>query len=257
MSRSILAAALVSAMVAPDPGRAQSTQAKSADANPPPPVQLTAQQDHKRMMQILKIEKLRPGANDRSRQAPDAANYDEAKANPYPHLPDSLVLKNGEKVTTAEVWWNRRRPEIVEDFDREIYGRVPKDTPGVKWEVTGTSQEKIGDVLVVTKQLVGHIDNSSNPQITVDLQLTLTTPASASGPVPVMMEFGFGGFGPRPAGRGAVPKGAGAAPPAGKAVQPGGRGGGPSWQQFLAFADRYIKGPPPPPAALRPLEGVR
>ena len=64
-------------------------------------------------------------------------------------------MKNGKKVTTAEQWWKKRRPEIVEDFDREVYGRVPKDTPEVKWEVTATTEEKVGDVPVVTKKLVG------------------------------------------------------------------------------------------------------
>jgi hypothetical protein len=126
-------------------------------------------------------------------QAGNYANYDESKATPYPDLPDPLVLKNGQKVTTAQMWWNQRRPEIVEDFDREIYGRVPKDTPRVKWEVTSTTNEKNGDVPVITKELVGHVDNSSYPAITVDIQLTLTTPADATGPVPVIMEFGFGG----------------------------------------------------------------
>ena len=90
-----------------------------------------------------------------NRNAPNAANYDESKANPYPNLPDPLTLKNGEKVTTAEAWWNKRRPEIVEDFDREVYGRVPKDMPKVTWEVTATTEEKVGDVPVVTKRLVG------------------------------------------------------------------------------------------------------
>ena len=101
------------------------------------------------------------------------------------------------------MWVKKRRPEIVEDFDREIYGRVPKDVPKVKWEVTDTKKEKVGDVEVVTKKLVGHVDNSSYPPIKVDIQLTLTTPANAKGPVPVMMEFGFffgggGGGGPPP-----------------------------------------------------------
>jgi len=176
------------------------------------------------MMELLKIQSLRPGANGSNRQAPNAANYDESKANPYPDLPDPLVLKDGLEVTTAEAWWNRRRPEIVEDFDREIYGRVPKDTPRVNWEVTGTTREMNGDVPVVTKKLVGHVDNSSYPPITVDIQLTLTTPANATGPVPVMMEFGFGGFGGRRPGAGAATKAAGGGP-----FGPG--GGGPSWQQ--------------------------
>jgi hypothetical protein len=165
---------------------------------PPPPVKLTAQEDHKRMMELLKIKELRPGANPRDPKAANPANYDESKANPYDKLPDSLVLKDGTKVTTAEMWVKKRRPEIVEDFDREIYGRVPKEAPKVKWEVTDTSKDKLGEVAVVTKTLVGHVDNTSYPQITVDIQLRLTTPADAKGPVPVMMEFGFsgGGFGP-------------------------------------------------------------
>ncbi len=102
----------------------------------PAPMKLTAQQDHQKMMELLGITSLRPGANGMNPQAPNYANYDESKANPYPNLPDPLVLKNGQKVTTAEMWWKQRRPEIVEDFDREVYGRVPKDMPKVTWEVT-------------------------------------------------------------------------------------------------------------------------
>jgi hypothetical protein len=106
------------------------------------------------------------------------------------------VLKNGEKVTTAAMWWNQRRPEIVEDFDREIYGRVPKNVPTVKWEVTSTTPSTNGTVPVITKQLVGHVDNSAYPLISVDIQMSLTTPAAATSPVPVILEFGFlGGFG--------------------------------------------------------------
>src|SRR5438445_11333995 len=81
---------------------------------PPPPVELTAKQDHQRMLDLLKIKELRQGANGRDRNAANAANYDESKASPYPTLPDPLVLKNGQKVTTPEMWWKQRRPEIVE-----------------------------------------------------------------------------------------------------------------------------------------------
>jgi hypothetical protein len=190
------------------PSRGDDPPKKSDADKPAPPVQLTAKEDHKRMLELLKIKELRPGANGRDPKAANAANYDESKANPYPDLPDPLRLKDGKKVTTAEQWWKRRRPEIVEDFDREVYGRVPKDTPKVKWEVTATDKQTVGDVPAVTKRLVGHVDNSSYPPVTVDIQLTLTTPADAKGPVPVILEFGFGG-------RGFAP------PP----------GAGPTWQQ--------------------------
>ena len=172
-----------------------------ASAQPPgpsPAIQAATQQDYQRTLDMLHLTSLRPGVSGNA-QAPNAANYDEAKANPYPVLPDPLTLKNGKKVKSAKDWWSKRRPEIVEDFDREIYGRVPKVTPKVNWEVTSTKQEMNGDVPVITRMLVGHVDNSAAPQITVDIQMSLSTPANATGPVPVMMEFGFiGGFPRRP-----------------------------------------------------------
>jgi hypothetical protein len=169
--------------------RGQSTT--HATTAPPPPVVLTAQQDHQRIMDLLQIKSLRPGADGRNTSAPNAANYDEAKANPYPKLPDPLTLKDGKQVTTAKVWWNQRRAQLFEDFDREIYGRTPTITPKVNWEVAGTTRELKGDIPVITKNLVGHVDNSSYPLVNVDIQLTLTTPANAAGPVPVIMEFSF------------------------------------------------------------------
>lgn len=174
-----------------DPAGPQDTTAT------PAPVIMTAEQDHQRIMDLLHITFLRPGANGNNPQAPNAANYDESKANPYPNLPNPLVLKSGKKVTSAKIWWDRRRDEIVEDFDREIYGRVPRITPRVKWEVISTTREVKYDAPVITKQIVGHVDNSSYPRITVNITVILTTPANATGPVPVIMEFGFGG-GPRP-----------------------------------------------------------
>jgi hypothetical protein len=153
-------------------------------------------QDRQKMMDLLKITSLRSGRNGSNPQATNYANYDESKANPFPDLPDPLVLKNGQKVTTPATWWSQRRPEIVEDFDREIYGRVPSNTPAVKWEVISTTRTNNGDLPVITKQLAGHVDNSSYPEITVNIQVALTTPANATAPVPVMMQFGFiGGFG--------------------------------------------------------------
>ncbi len=98
------------------------------------PVIFTTQQDHQNMLQQLGITKLRPGRN-ADEKSPNAANYDESKANPYPELPQVLKSNDGSSVTTAEQWWKVRRPEIVEMLEREIYGRVPADVPSVKWEV--------------------------------------------------------------------------------------------------------------------------
>ena len=153
-------------------------------------MQAATEKDHQQMMDLLGIKELRRGA-DGDAKSPHAANYDESKADIYKAVPDPLVLNNGKPVTSAKVWWTKRRPEIVELFDREVYGRVPANLPKVTWEVVSTTQEKNGDVAVITKQLKGHVDNSIDPAIKVDIDLTLSTPANAAGPVPVIMEFGF------------------------------------------------------------------
>jgi hypothetical protein len=211
-------------------GAGQETPAATSATNSfPPPVRLTAQQDHQRLMRLLNITSLRPGANGNNTNAPNAANYDESKANPYPDLPDPLVLNDGRKVTTARMWWELRRPEIVECFDREIYGRVPRETPRVNWEVTQTTRTNNGDVPVITRQLVGHVDNSSYPLIAVNIQLTLTTPAKAAGPVPVVMQFGFN-FGPG-FGRFHGQSRAGGTNATARRGFGFGAGNGPSWQQ--------------------------
>jgi predicted SnoaL-like aldol condensation-catalyzing enzyme len=213
--------------IAPPPSSASSVQVPG-QAGMPALVELTADQDHQRILNLLHIPSLRPGANGMNPQAANYANYDETKANPYPHLPDPLTLKNGKKVTTTGIWWQQRRPEIVEDFDREVYGRVPAKTPAVQWEVTGTTRETQGDVPVIIKQLIGHVDNAAYPLLSVNIQLTVTTPANATGPVPVMMQFGFIG------GRGGFAR-PGAPPPGIVPRAPGAGGNLPSWQaQVLA-----------------------
>jgi hypothetical protein len=177
----------------PDRARMNVTSAAQSDrttAAAPAPVRLTAEEDHRRLMALLRITSLRRGA-DGNPQSEHAANYDEAKANPYPTLPDPLLLKSGKRVESAEAWWRQRRPEIVEDFDSEVYGRVPAGTPPVRWEVATAARGTNGAVAVRTKTLVGRVDNSSYPPGHVDIQLTLSTPADARGPVPVVMQFGF------------------------------------------------------------------
>ena len=219
--RPVLGLLLAVVVVAPGMRAAEAPAPPAAEL--PPPVKMTAQQDHQKMMERLGITSLRRGADGRDPRSPHYQNTDEAKANPWPNLPDPLVSKSGEKVGTKQDWFERRRAEIVEDFDREVYGRVPADVPGVKWEVVKTSEETVGGIAATVKQLVGRVDNSSYPHVTVEIQLTLGTPAAAKGPVPVVMEFGFifGGGSPGP-GR---PQGNRPGPPG----FPGQRG--PSWQQ--------------------------
>src|SRR3954463_15369508 len=92
--------------------------ASGQPAEAPPVMTFTTQEDHRNMLEQLGITRLRPGPSG-NESAPNHANYDEALANPYPTLADPLALKSGQRVTTPEMWWKQRRPEIVEDFERE------------------------------------------------------------------------------------------------------------------------------------------
>src|SRR3984957_4937390 len=103
----------------------QQYHAPAETAGLPQPLGWASEQDHQNMLDQLGIKALRPGPSG-NENAPDHANYDESKANPFPNLPAALVLNNGKKVTTAEMWWNQRRPQIVEDFEREVLGRFPR-----------------------------------------------------------------------------------------------------------------------------------
>src|SRR6186713_1304203 len=119
----------------------------------------TTQDDHRHMMKQLGITALRPGPSGNEADA-NHANYDEARANPFPRLPELLTFKNGKKVTTAKQW-PQRRAEIMEDFEREVLGRVPKRVPKVTWSVVATDTGTVGGKKVVGKQLTGHVDNTA------------------------------------------------------------------------------------------------
>jgi hypothetical protein len=190
-------------------------------------VVMTSQQDRQRVMDQLKITLFPSGPG-----AYLASTYDENTANPYPNLPDPLTFNDGSKVKTA-TQWRKRRAEIVELFDREVYGRRPKTIPKVNWTVASTTEGMTGNVPVVNKQLVGRVDNSGYPELNVTILATLSTPKNTVGPVPVVLLFGGGGAPPAgvppttpcvlPGAPAAAPRGA--APPNAAALT--GRGAGP------------------------------
>src|SRR5580700_6530365 len=91
-------------------------QPSPAAAPQPTPQQLDIQrlsiEDRQKMMDLLHITSLRLGPTSRPEVQPGRlglVNYDESKANPYPALPDPLILKTGKKVTSAKMWWDQRR----------------------------------------------------------------------------------------------------------------------------------------------------
>ena len=161
-----------------------------APAGSPPPLVFTAHEDHELMMKMLGMTNFHRWPKD---------NYDESIANCYTNIPDPLTMKDGQKVTTPEMWWQQRRSEIVEDFEREFYGRVPTNVPSVKWTVTSVTNRvasnRTTSFPVIEKRLVGRVDNSSYTNDLVDMQFSFTALANAAGPVLLIIQLTPGGFG--------------------------------------------------------------
>jgi hypothetical protein len=70
-----------------------------------------------------------------SRAEQEQINYDEAKVPPYV-LPDPLVMRDGRRVTSAEMWRLERRPEILALFETQVYGRRSPDPRGARYHVS-------------------------------------------------------------------------------------------------------------------------
>ena len=171
-------------------GAAQFGKMSPADSIHWANIRKLTEQDYRNMLEQLHIDSTRPGPSGNP-QAPNAANADESKVFTNIKLPDPLILNNGQPVTTAKMWWEKRRPEIVEYFDRDVYGRVPANVPKVTWELVSSVPDTSNHVPAITRKLIGHVDNSSYPAISVSIDLTICTPANIKTPVPLIMEFGF------------------------------------------------------------------
>lgn len=155
-------------------------------------IRALSREDYQLMLKQLDIDpsEIRPGPSGNP-SAPNAANTDESKAKTYEILPDPLVFNNGDTVRTAQDWEQLRRAEIVELFDREIYGRIPESVPGVSWEILSVKDTMDGPYPVKIKHLVGRVDNSHYPEISVHIDLVVGTPANTKEAVPLITEFGF------------------------------------------------------------------
>ena len=126
--------------------------------------------DYADMLAKVGVAQPREGRQPNSQDESKHPNYDELIANPYPFYPDPLVTESGKKVKNAKMWTKVRRPEIVKLFEDNVYGRIPDNVPGVKWEVTSEEKKDFAGTPVVVRMLKGVVDNSSYPAIAVEIQ---------------------------------------------------------------------------------------
>jgi hypothetical protein len=108
---------------------------------------------------------------------PAGINYDESKVRPYT-LPDPLVLNSGAPVRDAASWRNQRRPELLELFAREVYGRTPAGRPDkMHWAVTSVDRAALGGKAVRKEVTVWFTEKKDGPK----MHLLIYQPPGAAG----------------------------------------------------------------------------
>jgi len=113
-------------------------------------------------------------------------NYDEALVGTY-RLPDPLVLANGKPVRDAKTWYKKRRPELVQLFETNQYGRCPAKPTGLSFDVFDKGTPAF-DGKAIRKQIEIHFSpQASAPK--ADLAMYL--PADAQKPVPLLLYISF------------------------------------------------------------------
>lgn len=115
-------------------------------------------------------------------------NYDESKVPVY-DLPDVLLLRNGKKVETRKQWKKQRRPEVLEMFASQMYGRTPTEKIKVRYE-TLTENPNDLDGKATSRQVKFVF---SNGQQAIEAILLLYLPNKPAGKVPVFVGYNFNG----------------------------------------------------------------
>ncbi len=147
--------------------------------------------DYENMKMQIGVKETKPR---RDGQATDPAlrpNYNELAANPFPFYPDPFTTFSGKKVKNARMWYKVRRPEIIEVFEREVYGRIPENVPEVNWKTVREYDAKLGNMDIVIRELLGVADNSSYPDISVEIQAQVMWRKDSGDNMPVVVDFSY------------------------------------------------------------------
>jgi len=119
---------------------------------------------------------------------PPEPNYDEAKV-PHYVLPDPLTLADGQPVTDAATWETRRRPEILELFREQMFGRSPGRPAELRFSQFERDDRAL-DGKAVRKQVTVYF---SEDQAGPSMDILIYLPAAAPRPVPLFVGLNFQG----------------------------------------------------------------
>ena len=115
-------------------------------------------------------------------------NYDESKVPKYT-LPDPLVTSDGQRVTDAAAWRNRRRPEILALFEKHVYGKMPGRPEQMTFHTRSVARGVLGGKATRKEVTVLFSGKPDGPKMDILMYL----PSEATGPAPLFVGLNFGG----------------------------------------------------------------
>lgn len=114
-------------------------------------------------------------------------NYDESKVPAY-KLPDPLTFENGKLVATTSDWYGKRRTEILELFEKDVYGRIPEFDFNQENILNESDSTALNGIAIRKQITIKIIVNDQN----LDINVLIYQPKSES-PVPVFLGYNFDG----------------------------------------------------------------
>lgn len=109
-------------------------------------------------------------------------NYYEEKVPAYT-LPDILTTSDGRKVTKSDLWYEVRRPEILELFRKNVYGRVPDTKYSQTFNLLSLDSTAL-EGTATQKEIVIRIESGGK---SLSFNLILVTPNKVKQPVPAFL----------------------------------------------------------------------
>jgi len=129
-----------------------------------------------------------PALADRLTKSRPGFIFREADVPPY-DLPDPLLLSDGTRVTDADTWRTKRRPELFDFFERQVYGRTPPLPKALRHRTFDSDKQALNGTALRKQVTVFFSDKTSGSAMDILVYL----PVARKGPVPMFLIINFGG----------------------------------------------------------------
>ena len=114
--------------------------------------------------------------------------YDESKVPPYT-LPALLVAKDGTRIENETAWRNIRRPELLDLFETQMYGKMPGRPVTMGFTVRSSVADALDGLARREEIRVSFSDREHGPA----MDILLYIPQHTDAPVPTFLGLNFFG----------------------------------------------------------------